>query len=325
MKLRVVISSLLLLASPLLAAPAGFLGVYLSEGGEGDRGALVEEIAPASPAASAGLRKGDQIVALGGTRTTTSKALMDLLGKAQAGTTLELLVDRDGWQKTIQVKLADRPAAGQTAPEPGTTPAPPVAERGFLGVYFGQGPHGEAMISGVVEGTPAAQAGLKQNDLVRALDGKPVADPATLIAELGQRGPGSTIKLSIVRGGNAMDVNVTLGRRAVETSAPAPKAQASQPPTPDVKAKKGGYLGVALDDAEGKGPLKVDDVQANSPAERFGLLKGDVVLSVGDKPVRSVEQFAKALEGKLAGEVVVLKIERDGWKNEVRVTLGERQ
>lgn len=323
MKLRVVGLSLLLLASPLLAAPAGFLGVYLSEGGEGERGALVEEIAPDSPAAAAGLRKGDQIVAVGGARTATSKALMDMLGKAQAGTKLELLVERDGWQKTVQVELAARPAA--EAPEPGTTPRPPAQERGFLGVYFGQGPQGEAMISGVVEGTPAAAAGLRQNDLVRRLDGKPIADPATLIAELGTRGPGSTIELGIERGGKPSTVKVTLGRRGVETSAPAPKAMPARPVEPDPKAKKPGYLGVALDDAEGKGPLKVDDVQANSPAERFGLLKGDVVLSVGDKPVKTVEQFAKSLEGKLAGEVVMLKIERDGWKNEVRVTLGERQ
>lgn len=330
MKLRDVagVSLLFCLAGPLLAAPGAFLGVYLSEGGEGDKGALVEEIAPGSPAAKAELSKGDQIVSANGVRTATSKALMELLGKTEPGATLELVVDREGWQKAIKVQLAPRPTAAP-APEPGTTatPQPTPAERGFLGVHFSQGPRGEAVVGSVVEGTPAAAGGLKAGDVIKMIDGQATPDPSSVISQLGTRGPGTTVSLGIERGREALTLKVTLGRRTMETAAPKPKAEPARPaPTPDPKAKKPGYLGVALDDAEGKGPLKVDDVQANSPAERFGLQKGDVIVAVGDLQVKSVEAFAKAMEGKVAGEVVLLKIDRGGgWQHELRVTLSERQ
>lgn len=316
--------TLLLPLAPLLAAPGGFLGVYLSEGGEGDKGALVEEIAPGSPAASAGLRKGDQILSANGTKTRTSKALIDLLVQASPGTTLDLVVDRDGWTKPIKVELAGRPTAA-APPEPGTDgprPAQP-GPRGFLGVFFKENARGQPVISSVVEGSPAAAAGLRENDVIKTFDGKPVTEPSAVIAALAGQAPGSTVALGIERGGRAMEVKVVLGRKGMEAAPPRPAAEPARPREPDPKARKPGYLGVALDDAGGA--LKVDDVAANSPAERFGLLKGDVILAVGEQQVKTVEQFAKVMEPKLAGEVAVIKIERDGWKNDVRVTLGERQ
>ena len=69
----------------------------------------------------------------------------------------------------------------------------------------------------------------------------------------------------------------------------------------------------------------VIDTQAGSPAERFGVRAGDVVVAVDGNGVRTIEQFVKAFESKVAGDAVKLTIERDGWRSDVRVTLSARQ
>ncbi|MEZ6183620.1 MAG: PDZ domain-containing protein, partial [Planctomycetota bacterium] len=71
--------------------------------------------------------------------------------------------------------------------------------------------------------------------------------------------------------------------------------------------------------------LKVVELSANSPAESSGLRSGDEILTVDKTAVKSIEQFVKSMEGRYAGDVVVLEVVRDGWKNQVRVTLGKRE
>ncbi|MCO5167927.1 MAG: PDZ domain-containing protein [Planctomycetes bacterium] len=315
----------LALAAPALAAPGGFLGVYLVEEERGRDGALVEEVAPDSPAAQAGLRKGDRIVGVDGAATPNSKALIGILTRANPGQKLSLRVSRDGWERTLDVTLGGRePAARAPAP-----PAPrPQGESGFLGVFLRQGPQGEAVVDGVRDGSPAAQAGLQSGDVVKTVDGREVRDPSAFVAALSSLPPGHKVKLGIRRGGalgRDITVEATLARRTADVTAPAPRARPSQPePTPSPEARRPPYIGVALVDADGKGPLKVEDVQAGSPAERFGVRPGDVVLSVDGREVKTIEQFVKAMDGKFAGDAVVLKIERDGWRNDVRVTLAAR-
>jgi S1-C subfamily serine protease len=312
--------------SPALAMPGGFLGVYLVEDDRGTDGALVEEVAPDSPAAQAGLRKGDRVVMCNDTATPHSKAFIAVLAQANPGQRLTLRVSREGWERTFQVTLGGREQSAR-APQPQAPRA--QGESGFLGVFLRQGSAGEAVVDGVREGSPAAAAGLQSGDVVKTLDGQPVADPSSFVSALGGLPPGRTVRIGIRRGGalgRDMTVEATLGRRTAETPAPAPRARPSQPEaTPAPDARRPAYIGVALIDDEGKGPLKVEDVQASSPAERFGVRAGDTILQVDGHDVRTIEQFVKSMEGKFAGDAVTLKIERDGWRSDVRVTLGARQ
>ena len=82
--LTTVLGLALIAAAPVIAAPGGFLGVYLVEEDKSTDGALVEEVAPDSPAAQAGLRKGDKIVQLDGRPTPNSKAAICLLYTSDA-------------------------------------------------------------------------------------------------------------------------------------------------------------------------------------------------------------------------------------------------
>ncbi len=317
----------LVAVGPALAAPGGFLGVYLVEETKSTDGAMVEEVAPGSPAEQAGLRKGDRILSANGTATPNSKALIPILTRGNPGDELTLRVSREGWERTLKVTLGGREQPQAQAPKPPTAPQA-QGESGFLGVFLRQGPQGEAVIDGVREGSPAAQAGLQGGDVVTKVDGAEVKDPSSFVAALQGLPPGRTVKLSVRRGGalgRDMTIEATLGRRTAEVTPPAPRARPSQPqPVPSPEARRAPYLGVALEDADGKGPLKVDDVQASSPAERFGVRPGDTLLSVDGKEVRTIEQFVKAMDGKFAGDAVTLKVERDGWRSDVRVTLDAR-
>ena len=313
--------------TPVLAAPDGFLGVYLTEDDKGQNGALVEDVAPESPAWDKGVRKGDRVVSCNGQATPNSNAFIAHLAKASAGDTLALEVIRDGWKKAVSIQLGTRARIATSAPKAETRVTPPK-ERGFLGVYLRQGPEGQAIVDGVMRDSPAAKGGLKVGDAVRTVDGKAISDPSSFIAAVGQHAPDATIKVEVSRGAERLTLSVTLGRRPSEADAPPPAAEGTKPapaPAAEPGGRKKPFIGIALVDMSGKGPLKVDDVQANSPAERYGLRTGDVIISVNDKATTTTEDFVNVMGGLYAGDAVLFKIERDGWRSDIRFTLEAKE
>ena len=95
--------------------------------------------------------------------------------------------------------------------------------RGFLGVTSqpvamppAQRQHGAEhglLVVSVADGTPAAEAGLLVGDIVIAFDGVPIADPEQLLGRLSADRIGSRVALRVVRGGDAVEVPVTIGER----------------------------------------------------------------------------------------------------------------
>jgi S1-C subfamily serine protease len=74
---------------------------------------------------------------------------------------------------------------------------------------------------------------------------------------------------------------------------------------------------------EGKG-LLLAGTSAGSPAEKAGMLAGDVVLQVGDVVVDTIHDFMYALQTYKPGDVVLTRFLRDGVEESVRVTLSTR-
>jgi hypothetical protein len=75
---------------------------------------------------------------------------------------------------------------------------------------------------------------------------------------------------------------------------------------------------------EGKG-LYLDGTSAGSPAERAGMLRGDVLMQVGEVKIDSVQDMVYALQHYKPGDVVLAKYVRDGAMQEARVTLSSRE
>ena len=67
-----------------------------------------------------------------------------------------------------------------------------------------------ALVTQVESDSPAAKGGVKVGDVIRELDGQKIPDAGELQVEVGQKKPGTTIKLGILRDGKSMTVPVTL-------------------------------------------------------------------------------------------------------------------
>ena len=73
-----------------------------------------------------------------------------------------------------------------------------------------------AVVSEVYEGTPAAKAGLRQGDVLLAIDGEGAESTDALIRQIGARRPGETLRLSVSRAGAPLELTVVLAERPDE-------------------------------------------------------------------------------------------------------------
>ena len=165
-----------------------------------------------------------------------------------------------------------------------------------------------AVVTQVEPNSPAARAGLKTGDVITQLDGQSVSDAGELQVEVGQKRPGTTIKLGVMREGKSTTLPVTLenmkGKNGEEESA---SNEHGKPRwglgladlTPDVRDQL-----QAPKDIHG---AVVGNVQPGSPADNAGLQRGDVILEVNRHPVKSASDATQEL-GKIASgqDVLVL-------------------
>ncbi len=85
----------------------GFLGVVLTDRVDGGLGALVAEVTPGSPAADAGLRVGDVVVAIDDQPINGSGGLVGVIRDHQPGDEVSIVAVRDGTEVTATATLAD--------------------------------------------------------------------------------------------------------------------------------------------------------------------------------------------------------------------------
>ena len=69
------------------------------------------------------------------------------------------------------------------------------------------------LISDVFKGTPAEQAGMRPGDVLIAVDGKPVADSAGMLALISVIAPGTGATVKVIREQKELELKVTVGKR----------------------------------------------------------------------------------------------------------------
>jgi S1-C subfamily serine protease len=84
-----------------------------------------------------------------------------------------------------------------------------------------------------------------------------------------------------------------------------------------------GYLGVAMHPVSGG--VIVLSVERNGPANKAGVIVGDVINAIGDIEVEDTDDVQRALGPDTVGRPISLQIVRGGEKRDVPVTIGERQ
>jgi regulator of sigma E protease len=183
---------------------------------------VIGEVAANTPAAAAGLRPGDEIVAVGARETGTREAaLLAVLDELMNGGAIPLQVREAGGglrDASLQVD-GDRRAL--------TEPGALLPGLGFDFWY----PAVPARVGKVLAGSPAERAGLRPGDAIVAVGGTPVADFAALVA-LVQPRPGERLEFTVERAGATLAVPVEVesqregarlvGRIGVQPAAPEP-------------------------------------------------------------------------------------------------------
>jgi len=182
-------------------------------------GVLVAEILPGSPAEDAGLQVGDRILAVDGKRVGLAVgALARLIAQYEPGDRITLDVQaEDGSSRQVRVMLGENPnAAGE--PFLGISPWPAIL-RGLppegLAPFSGEGewpwedlPRPGAldvasiMVVSVMEGSPAADAGLQHGDTITSIDGERLGSAAALVEAIASHKPGERITLGVLHAGD---------------------------------------------------------------------------------------------------------------------------
>lgn len=146
-----------------------------------------------------------------------------------------------------------------------------------------------ALVTDVVKGSPADRAGLKQEDVIIAYNGREVESLSALRNAIALMDPNTRVVLKVVREGSIIEIPVTVSQAPQDDgmSALLRVGIRVQNITQDT-AKK---LGLS---PENKGVL-ITSVEAGSPAASAGIIPGQVILAVNRQRVTSVEELNQIL------------------------------
>ena len=176
----------------LLLAVLLFAGTYVA-GVPGQRALLAQPPAN-TPAALAGIRDGDLVVAVDGTAVKSWQDLRWRLLRASGANNVAIEVERpDGLRQMRTVSLASLAGADW--------------EGNFMPALGLRTDLGAPLIDEVLPDKPAARAGLKAGDHITAIDGTPIRSPAEVAAKTNAR-PGAAVTFRIVRDGYEQDVTI---------------------------------------------------------------------------------------------------------------------
>ena len=218
-----------------------------------------------------------------------------------------------------------------------------TVQRGFLGISFGPvspslarrldvGPGGALIAETTEDGAgrePAAEAGLRPDDVITAVDGTVLTDSRQLVSLVSNKRPGETVELTYNRDGDARTATVRLGTRPGEedmaaatgrTPRRAPTAAPAEPEphsalgltvqdlTPTIARRLGVESGV-----EG---VAVTAVERSSEAFRDAQIReGLVITEINRQPVRTVAELQRAIAAVPTGETFLVRVLAPGGQS----------
>jgi serine protease Do len=195
----------------------GWLGVMIQEitpdikdklDLKSEKGALVADVTTGGPAEKAGFKRGDVIVSFDGKDIKESSDLPYIVSSSPVGKKVDVDVIRKGKRMTIEVKLGELQEEGEgpvmssrTAPKIGLTVEKLTPE---LARNYGLSESTGLIITQVDNNSPAAEAGLRQGDIILEIDQEQVTNLAQFNQKLSEYKAGDTILFLVKRQGAAM-------------------------------------------------------------------------------------------------------------------------
>ena len=200
--------------------------------------------------------------------------------------------------------------------------------------------------------SPAAKAGLKENDVITQYDGQTVEGTVQFRRLVRETPSGRTAALTISRNGSSQNISVELGDRssffekkmkgkmrdfgnAYALAEPNFDFHFDEPDVASVFDMRTPALGISAEDLSGQlgayfgapdgAGILVREVRSGTPAEKAGLQAGDVIIKMDGKQVRSLSELREQLRDKSDQKSVSLGILRKGSELSVSVTIEKPQ
>ena len=275
-------------------------------------GVLIVGVQAGSPAAKAGIARGDIILAADGAVVNAPDALERAVDTRKPGDTLTLKVRHGDAEKTLRITLGERSGRAWM----GVMPFPPRDHRGDgLRPPMQEG----AFVSSVAPGSPAEKAGLKQGDMILAVDGAAV-DAGNSLGDL----------IAAKKAGDAVTLSVR--SQLADGAQPAHDVRVILEKNPN---RDGAYLGIEYMMAPPRGDrampgpgmmegVVVADVASDSPAAKAGIRSRDLITKVEGVAVEDPQQVADAVARHAPGDTLSITVRRmaDDKDTDLTVTLG---
>jgi serine protease Do len=187
-----------------------------SFGLERERGALVADVMPDTPAEKAGIERGDIIVEFNGRKIEEMNDLPRAVASTPPNADVPMKLLRKGQEKTVHVKVAEMKEERVAASGGGTLEesigmtvqelTPEIARSLRLTDTKG------LVVTNVEEGSPAEEAGIRQGDVIVEVNQKKVENLRDYRAALGRVGGADSLLLLVRRGGNVLYVALKMAK-----------------------------------------------------------------------------------------------------------------
>ena len=190
--------------------------------------------------------------------------------------------------------------------------------RGWLGVYIqnisdelaeamGLDESRGALVSQVIDDSPADEAGFKVEDIILLFDGSPIDKNNELTMVVAATPVGKKVPVEIMRDGKSKTLQVVVGQRPDEDVKQVQKANAELGLTVgNITPQIAGALGVKPGDG-----VVVSQVTPGSAASEAGLRRGDVIVQVNRTRIASTAEFHKQVEKGDKGKRILLRVKRE--------------
>ncbi len=168
-----------------------------------------------------------------------------------------------------------------------------------------------AIISQVIQNSPAEDAGVKEQDVIIEVDGEKVNDSSNLKNLISSGRPNDKTKLTVIRDGREKYLTVILGLRPGEKELTE---------TYRYGEKLFDILGLRVETFENRDPknldyvngVKIVEVKKDSPAFDNNIKRGDIITEMGKTSIKEKNEYDLELESYSKGNTIMLRIVRNG-------------
>lgn len=186
--------------------------------------------------------------------------------------------------------------------------------RGYMGVTiqpvteelahsFGLKQARGALVNDILKGGPAQKAGMRQGDVIIALNDADVKDPSHLQRLVAEAGTGKAVKVKVFRDGKEVELSMTL------TSADAAPKKRHESDGDGGQPGQADILGLAVDDAD-QGGVVVVDLAGDGVAAEAGIRRGDVIVSINRKKVSNSGEYQRIIQQAGRGNSMTILVRR---------------